>query len=350
MLILEINTFFINWYYSMDSAIKDTADACVEILNFLAPEVPQGVGLNTILSVFTIGLALIPSPLTPGLAAAARVGSTAAIGAVQQAPFVGRLVWPSGTTDARLQQLGEVLGSLRGASSTLSDRLSAGKHQAMSDLPSFLNMTRGGAFSGSRTFDVIKDKRAIGLALRTYVTSLAMQNNEWETYWGPNMTDGLTPAPASQESTYGCAWQQNNAACYYEGRGRGKNKQPSGWAEYTSSKVNKSFAVYPYFAKKKNTTPADLFRKMTNDTVSNSNNTAWADLGLMFESSYECSLLARQGNFFDRTPKWDIQSDGSFKVQCLGQLQMGPGCYRPRDSRNPSRILPEQCDIFYNSL
>lgn len=312
---------------------------CASIIGFINPVVPHNVDLNNILGVLGAGLAMLPfAPLLDGVGAIAQMAATAAINAVVQAPQVGRLIWPVGTIESRFDQTAKLEDNLRRASTEMQKRLNSALGQAMQDLPSFLNMTRSGAFSGAHNFSLFNSTDSVKRGLLTFVTSLAIANNGWDTFWGPDMTDDLTSTNESQTRNYGCQ-MQSNGACYHTGKDKGKMKQPPGWVEYTSSAVNRSFTIAPYFLKKAKYTPAEMLNKIVDE--------GWADLGLMFESSYNCSMLARRVSFYDRSPKVEFLNDGTLSYQCIGQLNMVDGC-SGNTPWSKAVASPRTCTSFFD--
>ena len=93
---IVINTFFNDWYLSMQFAASQTATIIQPLITKIDPIQTQQFGLEELLSAFSAGLAFI------GTAIARDAFSTATTGAlttgVQQAPGVGKAIWPQGVS------------------------------------------------------------------------------------------------------------------------------------------------------------------------------------------------------------------------------------------------------------
>ena len=92
-----INTFFSDWFVALQFSISQASQTIEPIVTRLDPIKKASFGFDDLLSALTAGLAFLGTPALGGSVASA-AGSAFTTG-VQQAPGVGKAVWPSGTTD-----------------------------------------------------------------------------------------------------------------------------------------------------------------------------------------------------------------------------------------------------------
>lgn len=292
------------------------------IITEIDPEKKTNVLLGDILLAFMVGLALLGpevSVLLDGAVEAAEITATVATAAkvvtagVQQAPGVGRAIWPSGTTESQSVQIGDLEAQLGTLKNNLSTSINSGLLEIMSDVPSFLAFAGTGSFSGSSMPSLPAQTESLNIGFKTYLLTTAMSQNSWRGSWtnlDVSAVGNSTSALASQQNAFGCNFQANGVCV-----GNGHDNHKDSWAEWPSPQSNRAW-VMDQCCHKNDPTSAGL----TQSILTN----GWADLGLVFDGGYNCTGAAgsRQG----AKPVVDISDDGVLDLSCVSQLPIMIGC------------------------
>lgn len=110
--------------------------------------------------------------------AAGAVGAHLII-ALQEASLVARAIWPKGTENSQLVQIGDVNNELGNINKDLGSLLNAGLDTVMKDLPTFVSLVEDGHFSGDQDISIPKTTAGLDMALKTFILSTAMTQNDW---------------------------------------------------------------------------------------------------------------------------------------------------------------------------
>ena len=193
---------------------------------------------------------------------------------LQQAPGVAKSMWPTGSSDSQTYQISALDGQLETIQKQMAGVLNQGLLNVMSDLPTFVNFTQNGAFTTSQSLSLPNATNGLDFALKTYMTSESLlQNNFYAQLDGPmpaaNAFQNM-PAPACSNVTGGiiCSEDTSNTA----------QSDGTFWSSATSnyylltSKGNKVWS-YPI--------------------LSSINSNGWADLGTLFDGSYNCTFSGK---------------------------------------------------------
>lgn len=274
------------------------------------------MALSDVLTALTAGLAIIAAPeIGPELDEATSAAASIFSAAIQQAPGVAKAIWPAGTVDSEMVQIGDLQSKLGTVKGDLSASLQSGLTMLMSDVGAFTSFASQGSFSGNVIPSLPNETETLNVGLKAFILTTAMDHNEWSVYWGPAFTDGLVNTAQSQADTFGCTIE-SNGVCDVP-KGKGKNGQPQGWAEWTSTVTNRSFSPQKYFAKGSSSGPSSsaVMSAITSNT--------WGTLPLVFDASYNCSQMHAPAA---RSPAISMTNDGTLDYSCLGQLQTNSGC------------------------
>ena len=110
------------------------------MVNTFDPEKHSNFILNDVLAALSAGLAIIclPEVSAPllGIDAGAQVVGRVLVNSLEQAPGIARTIWPSGTTDSKLIQIGDLESELAAATGQMTDNFNAALQMLMSDVPS----------------------------------------------------------------------------------------------------------------------------------------------------------------------------------------------------------------------
>lgn len=336
----DINNVFETWYTAVQYAIENADSWTVDIINFADPLRKTNVLANILLNVFT-GLLMI---LTAGIAieafAAALVATaaTTAVKATQQAasistrnvveatliglqtaPLAARAMWPTGTDDSRLVQLGNIESEVGNMRSKASATVSATLNVLMSDLPSFIGFAGTGSFSNQTTPSIDEISAELMIGFRMYILTSILKSNNWRGSWyqlpGPVENKMCDLTSASQETCFHCKMDCTTGICTGSGAHGGNSPD---WSEWTSTASQRAWTLDQKKHHHEKTSSA-----MTHKIVTE----GWAPLDAMFDGAYSCAVKAgsRQN---DMSPII-MNPDGSFDLDCMSQLPISIGCDQP---------------------
>ena len=132
------------------------------------------------------------SAVALGVEAATATAAKALVAGLQQAPGVGKAIWPSGTLSSQLVQIGDLAETLGKVDSQVGDMIDAGLQLLMSDVPSFVSFASTGAWSGGTPYSLPNTVQGLDLGLKTFLVSTAMGKN-----LQPNTLVGVSPPVSS---------------------------------------------------------------------------------------------------------------------------------------------------------
>ncbi|KAL8756713.1 MAG: hypothetical protein Q9199_002759 [Rusavskia elegans] len=292
--IYAINNLFTSWYTALDFASNNAQLKIQSIVTELDPPQEQNVFLNQILTALSIGLSFIGGPQAGALvSAAAATAAQTFVKAVQQAPTVAAALWPSGTENSQSIQISNLESDLSLGADQLADIANRGLEFIMSDMPSFIAFAQSGAFSGEKTIALPDQSFEVTLALKTYILTTAMTANKWKAHALPYSKEQIPQNSA-------CTFDSNNIC-----------------GEYTYY----SDATQRVYTLTRNGYTGVRPNELMNDIIDKK----WADLALMFDGAYECTVAGRMG----QDPFANFGVGGDFSTACVSQLNFCIACGIP---------------------
>lgn len=313
--IYVVNNFFTTYYEALVGAVGRTTLSITSIVNELDPNEPTGIPWADILSVITFGLAFLGAPtlavtlIESSLTPTVKLVSQAFLISLQQAPGVTKALFPTGTESSKDIQIGDLQTDLGQASDQFSSMINRALELLMSDVPSFIYFVQSGKYSGDINFSLPNQTDGLDIALKIYITSMAMGGNGWYA------SISLGPfEPADISTPYNCTFAENGVCTTDQG---------TAW--YLSPDTGRLFGLSNYGYK--SVTPYQL----TQDVVNNK----WAPLNVLFDGSFNCTASGKAGSA-------DVQFnfDGTLDIACISQLPI----YRPCDgSPCPSPLINGTC-------
>lgn len=174
-----INNFFTTWYFALEFAAQQASQSISEIIKTIDPLKKTNV-LNDVLTVLSIGLAFIAMPELEGVEAATKAIGSLVVTAIAQAPAIGKTLWPIGTVDSELYQIGELQNLLANIDSQLLDVLQRGLIAVESNITQFLAFANTGNFSGPDPPSLYNDTVGLDIAFKTYLVSTALAQTGWK--------------------------------------------------------------------------------------------------------------------------------------------------------------------------
>ena len=205
-----------------------------------------------------------------GLQLIVRLAAQTLTTGLQQAPGVAKALWPAGTTDSQIFQISALENELAAAKDQIEAHINGGLGLIMSDLPTFVNFASSGAFSGHESLSLPNITDGIDFALKTYMTSESLLQNGWVAVilgtWNAsiftntpqcaNVAGGVMCPETGDRSQY----QNSNGLFWSQNSGR----------QYMLQKKKGDGSSYPI--------------------LSAINVNGWADLGTLFDGSYNCTF------------------------------------------------------------
>lgn len=198
-----INFFFSNWYTAMHYATLDAGNLVADIVEVIDPPTKQSnVFLDDLLAALSAGLAFlaipeaaalgmpylaIPQYLTSNdfLGGAAAAIAPIFLKAIQQAPAVARIIWPIGSVQREIIEIGDLQNQLETVVAALEPRIAQalatvmGKNQT--DISAFLAFAKEGDFSRPRDQfpDIVNDTSGLLVGFTTFLVSEALVLDDW---------------------------------------------------------------------------------------------------------------------------------------------------------------------------
>lgn len=305
--IYVVNNFFTTYYGALVGAIGRTTLSITSIVNELDPPKPTGVPWADILSVITFGLAFLGAPtlavtiLESSLTPTVKLVSQAFLISLQQTPGVTKSLFPQGTESSRDVQVGDLQTDLGQAADQFSDMINRALELLMSDVPSFIYFVQSGKYSGDINFSLPNQTDGLDIALKIYLTSVAMGGNGW--FAVPNVGP-FTPDDVSPQ--YNCTFAENGVCT-----------NDLGIAWYLSPDTGRLYVLVNY-----GTTSVNPYQ-LTQDVVNNK----WAPLNVLFDGAFNCTASGKAGS-----ANVQFNWDGTLDIACISQLPMYVNC--------PSAVCP----------
>ena len=174
-------------------------------------------------------------------------------------------------------QMGDLTAKLVNFTNQLDDTLNAGLGQVMNDTATFINYAGGGVFSGSTTLPLPAATEALASSLKTYVTSLSLQQNDWAAQY----VDSFRAVPDDSSNVAQITTQSGSSAAVW--------KSPDTRRSYVLEQIKPTAGV----------NDSSILEQITTD--------GWAVLDVLFDGAYNCtatgrSLLSQALNTFSPHP------------------------------------------------
>lgn len=338
---LAINNFFVTYYLALQNAAGIVGNNIQKMIDVVDVVVEPAVPFQEILLSLAVGLAFLGAPsfattLLGIKAIGLRASAQALVISSQQAPNIGRALWPTGTDQSRFIQTAELQLQLANISSSMSAMMDGGVRLLMTEPVSFVNYADYGRYSGPNVTDTAEGSPltvpsagdAVAYALKTYLVSYSMWQNKWYATFklGPYLT------ATDVKRAFNCDIDPETGLC---GQTGAIYWSPYTYRVYSLSCAGPDNALEP--------------REMVKTILSY----GWAPLSILFDGAFNCTSEGRAGS-----SAVNFNYDGTLDLSCVSQLPMYTSCGAmcPTTLGNGSCLFgnigvvkPGYCDS-YNSL
>ncbi|KAL8648231.1 MAG: hypothetical protein Q9210_005108 [Variospora velana] len=348
--IYAINNFFHTYYEALYNAAGIVGNNIEQMVQEVCKIEKPSFKIQNILLGLAVGLAFLgaPSFALRFLAIEAK-WLTASVQAIvistQQAPNVGRALYPMGTDNAQLIQTADLHIQLANLTSQMSTMMDGGVYLIMNDTTTFVNYAgagrpgEGGRYSGPNVTNtgegtgltVPSATDDVGYALKTYILTYAMSRNKWYAMFdlGPFAT------PAEVEQRYTCKFDPATYLCLiYVPTYKDDNPYERlddlvrFWSPYSQR-------VYLL----KNEGPDEALSPY--EMIEKINYYRWAPLDIVFDGAFNCTAGGYAGS-----SAVTFNFDGTLDLACVSQLPMYTYC----GEMCPTALVNETCPFKDYSL
>ena len=212
--------------------------------------------------------------------------------------MVARAIWPQGTFDSQLVQIGDINAELGNVNNKIGDMLNSGLETLMKDIPTFVSFVEDGHFSGENDVSLPKTAAGLDMALKTFIVSTAMTKNDWRA------TPMLWMTREDFSSTWSCTFGPGNYDIC-----NNPEIQSTGFF-YSNTSGNGYALKHPDWSRN----PSQLMSHIVDNE--------WSTLGALFDGAFNCTTA---GNGASDQP-FHIKFDGTIDLSCVSQLKMCGGC------------------------
>lgn len=300
-----INSFFTTWWEGLQAAVFQAQLIIDSVVHQLDPARKSGFTLYNLLIAATVGLAFVTLPevsigMTGIAASLLNAGQYLLIG-LQSAPTVGRAIWPTGTVDSGLVQIGNIKSELSQIDQKIGDMLNNGLQTVMGDIATFALFASAGQFSGATSFSLPQSTAGLDLALKTFIISNAMTQNGWNAV--PQLWMSREEVSSHEYGT-GCEFGPDNydvctnptigTALWYSNN--------TGIAYHVTSKSDASLSS----------------GQLMLDIVGND----WSTLPALFDGAFNCTAAGHA----NLSEPFRVQIDGTIDLSCVSQLNICLSC------------------------
>lgn len=310
---IAINNFFLTYYQSLYNAAGIVGNNIEQMIQVVDVLVKPSFTLQAILLSLAVGLAFLGAPsFAAGILSWQGKWLKGSVQAfvigVQQAPNIGRALFPVGTDTSQRIQTADLHIQLTNITNQMSDMMDGGVRLLMTDIGTFVNYAANGRYSGPNVTNtgegtgltVPSGTDALAYALKTYLLSYSMGVNRWYS------TFDLGPYTNKQDvaERFYCEWDDANNIC----KSTGYIHRATWWSPYTYRAYTLS-CDGPKEAK----TPYEMIKTI--------NQYGWAPLDVLFDGAYNCTAEGRAG-----TNAVNFNYDGTLDLACVSQLPMVIPC------------------------
>lgn len=353
-----INNFFVTYYEALQDAAGVVGDSIDQMVQEVCKIVQPPVGLQEVLLGLAVGLAFLGAPsfairLLSIEKTALKGSMQTLIISTQQAPNVGRVLFPMGDVSSQLVQMAALKEELKGLKRNMSDLIDNSIHLLMTDIQTFVNFAgqERGRYSGPNITNtgegtgltVPSATEDLGLALTTYVLTLAMSRNAW---WASAELGPYTTTTEVEEA-FGCKYDPKLYLCLiYVPTIKDQNtfeplKMVIFWSQF-SLRVYRLFSEGPEEA----LLPTEMVEKIYTYN--------WAPLDIIFDGAFNCTAGGYAGS-----SAVTFNFDGTLDLACISQLPIYINCgemcpvtliNETCPFKEKSEIKEGSCDEHYDSL
>ncbi|KAL8993090.1 MAG: hypothetical protein Q9169_006604 [Polycauliona sp. 2 TL-2023] len=308
--IYAINNFFVTYYLALQNAAGIVGNNIDKMVNVVDVIVQPDIPFQEILLSLAVGLAFLGAPsfavtLLGIKAAFLRGAAQTLIISSQQAPNVGRALWPTGTDNSQRIQTAELRLRLANISADMSAMMDGGVRLLMTNIGTFVNYAENGRYSGPNVTDtgegspltVASAGDAVAYALKTYLISYSM----WQNKWYSTFSLGPYATAADVKRAFNCEIDAATGLCGTTGPARY-------WSPW-SQRVYTLECDCPDEALK----PREMVRTILDY--------GWAPLNVLFDGAFNCTSEGRAGS---NTVNFNY--DGTLDLGCVSQLPMYTNC------------------------
>lgn len=307
--VLAINNFFTTYWSALNYAAGQAGLAIQSMVNELDPPAEAGFPWLNILTALSFGLAFLGAPSIAvsilSMEQAVKYAAQGLLISVSQAPGFSKALWPAGTANSKIVQIGQLNDELTKASQQMASMINTAVELLMSDMPTFVAFAESGRFSGAQSMSLPAKTDGLDYALTTYLLSETMSKNGW--YACPFL--GPYPTAASVESTtspgFACQMGPNNV-CSAAGTD----------AVYWSQSTQRVYTL--------NQVPRDGQEKSPNQLTQDIVKNGWAALDVLFDGAYNCTAEGKAGS-----AAINFNWDGTLDIACISQLPVKIACFTP---------------------
>lgn len=313
--IYAINNFFFTYYqalYNSAGVVSNNVEKMTQIVDVI---VQPTFKMQNLLLALAVGLAFLGAPSFAvqmlGINGMVLKGAAQALViSAQQAPNVGRALWPGGTDRSQEIQAAELHLQLSNITDQMSKVINDGVNLLMTDIGTFANYADNGRYSGPNVTNtgqgtgltVPSTSTDLAYALKTYLLSYSLWQNKWYA------TFDLGPFTQEDAGAAACWATKSIDECIAEIKSTGQDPNDSGAFTYWSPYSLRTYTL-------SNNGPKEALTPLK--MVENINYYGWAPLSVLFDGGFNCTAEGRAG-----TTAVNFNFDGKLDLACLSQLPM----------------------------
>ncbi|KAI4186487.1 MAG: hypothetical protein L6R41_003446 [Letrouitia leprolyta] len=310
-----INNFFFTYYqalYNSAGVVSNNIEKMTQVVDVI---VQPTFRMQNLLLALAVGLAFLGAPSFAvqmlGINGMVLKGAAQALViSAQQAPNVGRALWPGGTDRSQEIQAAELHLQLSNITDQMSNVINDGVRLLMTDIGTFANYADNGRYSGPNVTNtgegtgltVPATTSDLAYALKTYLLSYSLWQNKWYATFdlGPYTQEDAGPAA--------CWATKSIPECIDEKKNTGMDADENGYFQYWSPYSLRTYSL-------RNNGPKEALTPIK--MVENINAYGWAPLSVLFDGGFNCTAEGRAG-----TTAVNFNFDGKLDLACLSQLPM----------------------------
>ncbi|KAI4168659.1 MAG: hypothetical protein LQ343_006240 [Gyalolechia ehrenbergii] len=310
--IYAINNFFYTYYqalYNSAGVVSNNVDKMIQMVDVI---VKPAFKMQNVLLALAVGLAFLGAPsfavqMIDISGMVLKASAQALVISAQQAPNVGRALWPDNIDNSWEIQTAELHIQLSNITDQMSKVIGDAVYLLMTDIGTFASFADYGRYSGPNVTNtgqgtgltVPSTTADLAYGLKTYLLSYSMWKNKWYA------TFDLGPYTQEDAGNAAC-WATKSIPECLEGidTDNRENRTFQYWSPY-SLRIYRLVCDGPDEA----LTPIKL--------VENINAYGWAPLSVLFDGAFNCTAEGRAG-----TNAISYNFDGKLDLACLSQLPM----------------------------
>ncbi|KAL8944936.1 MAG: hypothetical protein Q9216_000097 [Gyalolechia sp. 2 TL-2023] len=310
--IYAVNNFFLTYYEALYNSASTVANNINKMIELVDVVVEPTFKVQNLLLGLAVGLAFLgaPSFAVQMLDISGMVFKGAAQALVistQQAPNVGRALWPDKTDRSYDIQVAELHLQMSNITDSMSQVINDAVYLLMTDIGTFANYADNGRYSGPNVTNtgegtgltVPATTGDLAYGLKTYLLSYSMWQNKWYA------TYRLGPYTQEEAGFSACWATKGIPQCLDEApEAMSESRSFMYWSPY-------SLRIYTLDCEG----PDEGLSGM--EMISSINKYGWAPLSVLFDGAYNCTAEGLAG-----TTAVNFNFDGRLDLACLSQLPM----------------------------